>query len=168
MTALNPADLRGLYEYVTQSRRKFLAKSLELGWDEFTKNREASWNSMLGVFVHILEVEDSWLHYDVAGIPWPYGDRDPTAFKTFKEVEAYDRELAEKTRRLIENLTPETLATHVVFEWRDGKVKSSVENILIHTLIDELAHIGELVCLMWQIDTKPPWTNWMEGRYEPL
>jgi len=160
--------VRELYEYVTQTRRKFLFSFRELGWKEFTQNREASWNSMRGVFIHILEVEDSWLHYDAMGVPWPFGDRDPSAFNSFDEVEAYDRVIAEKTRKLIENLTLEILARQIVFEWRDEKVKSSVENIFIHAFVDELAHLGELVCMMWQLNVKPPWTNWMEEHHEPI
>jgi uncharacterized damage-inducible protein DinB len=122
---------------------------------------------MRGVFIHILEVEDSWLHYDARGIPWPFGDRDPSAFASFDQVETYQRELAAKTRRLLENLTPEVLGMQVIFEWRDGKVKGSIENIFVHVFVDELAHLGELVCLMWQSDVKPPWTNWLEEYHEP-
>ena len=165
---LNVSDVRSLYEYITHSREKFLSSFRELGWEEFTKNREASWQSMRGIFVHILEVEDSWLHYDVAGVPWPFGDRDPSAFKSFDEVEAYEREVGEKTRGLVENLMPETLASEVLFEWRHGKVKSSIENIFIHSFVDELAHLGELVSLMWQLDVKPPWTDWMEKHHQPI
>ena len=122
---------------------------------------------MLGVYVHILEVEDSWLHHDAMGIPWPFGDRDPSVFASFDEVEVYDRELAQKTRMLMQNLTSEALTRLVSFEWRSRRVKSSIENILMHVFVDELAHLGELVCLMWQLDVKPPWTDWIEGRYEP-
>lgn len=165
---MNPADLVSLYEYIIDSRERFLAKFRELGWDEYIRNREASWHSMHGIFVHILEVEDSWLHYDIPGKPWPYGDRDPSAFRTFDEVETYDRKLAQETRNLLKNLTPETLARQVGFEWGQGKkVKSTVENVLIHTFIDELAHIGELICLMWQLDTRPPHVNWIEQHLMP-
>jgi len=97
---------------------------------------------MRGIFVHLLEAEDSWLHYDVSGKTWPYSDRDPSAFKSFDEIAAYDRELGERTRKFLEEMTDEGLARMVSFEWRDRKVESSVENILIHTFIDEVAHIG--------------------------
>jgi uncharacterized damage-inducible protein DinB len=129
---MNTADFRSLYRYVTASRHRFLDKCREVGWNEFVKNHEASWNSMRGIFVHILEVEDSWLHYDISGKTWPYGNRDP-----------------------------------VSFEWRDRKVESSVENILIHTFIDEVAHIGEFICLLWQIDIEPPHENWIASHLHP-
>jgi uncharacterized damage-inducible protein DinB len=163
---MDPEDLRSLFEYAMESRGRFLAKSRELGWEEFVKNREASWYSPLGVFIHILEVEDSWLHYDILGKPWPYGNRDPSTFNSFDKVEAYDVEIREKTRKLMEGLTPQLLASEVVFQLKEGKVKSSIENILIHTFIDELAHLGELICLMWQSNIKPPWTNWIEWHYQ--
>jgi uncharacterized damage-inducible protein DinB len=164
---MKPADLRSIYEYLIESRRGFLAKFRELGWDEYTRNREASWQSLHGILVHILEVEDSWIHYDIPGKPWPYGDREPSAFRTFDEVEVYHLELTQKTRTLLNDLTPETLAQEAIFEWHGTKVKSAVENILIHTFIDELAHIGELICHMWQMNTKPPHVNWIEQHLTP-
>ncbi|MGA3406568.1 MAG: DinB family protein [Candidatus Bathyarchaeia archaeon] len=164
---MNTADFRSLYEYVTASRHRFLDKCREVGWNEFVKNHEASWTSMRGIFVHLLEVEDSWLHYDVSGKTWPYSDRDPSAFKSFDEIAAYDRELGERTRKFLEEMTDEGLARMVSFEWRDRKVESSVENILIHTFIDEVAHIGEFICLLWQIDIKPPHENWIASHLHP-
>ncbi len=68
-------DLASLYEYLIESRERFFAKFRELGWDEVTRNREATWGSMHGIFIHMLEVEDSWLHYDIRGKAWPYGNR---------------------------------------------------------------------------------------------
>ncbi|MFQ5838748.1 MAG: DinB family protein [Thermoplasmata archaeon] len=165
---MNVSDFSQLYEYVIDSRRRFLAKFRELGWAEVIENREASWNSMHGIFIHMLEVEDSWLHYDIPGKPWPYGDRDPSAFRGFDEIVAYDRELAAKTRGFLSSLTREALMREVVFEGRLGKVESPVEHILFHTFVDEVAHLGELICLMWQQDIEPPYVNWISGHYKSV
>ena len=162
---MEAADISRLYEYVIESRRKFLEAFRRLGWEEFTRNREATWDSLRGIFVHILEVEDSWLHYDIPGKPWPFGNRDPLTFKNFEEVEAYEHELTEKTRQLLAYLKPQDLCRDVVL-W-EGQRKGTVENILIHTFIDEVAHLGEFVCLMWQIDRKPPFINWIELHSKP-
>lgn len=83
---MNPSDISQLYEYLVESRQGFLAKFRELGWNEINRNYEASQHSMHGIFIHMLEVEDSWLHYDIPGKSWPHGDRDPSAFKTFEEI----------------------------------------------------------------------------------
>ena len=158
---MNSDDIRSLYDYAIASRRRFLEKSREVGWDEFVKNNEASWNSMQGIFIHVLEVEDSWLHYDMQGKQWPYGDRDPNAFKSFDEVEAYEREVTDRTMKFLDNITNSQLTRTIAFDYRSRMVESSIENILIHTFIDEIAHIGELICLMWQMDVKPPYENWI-------
>jgi len=151
---MEAADISLLYEYIIESCRRFVESFRGLGWEEFTRNREATWNSLHGIFVHILEVEDSWLHYDIPSKPWPFLDREPSAFKNFEEVGVYEQELTKKTRELLANLTPQDLRSEVVF-W-EGERKSSVENILIHTFIDEVAHLGEFVCLMWQRDVSLP------------
>ena len=157
---MNGSDISRLYEYVILSRRKFYEQFRTLGWEEFVRNREASWNSPQGVFVHLLEVEDSWLHYDIAGKPWPFGDREPSVFKNFDEVEKYERDLTRRTRKLLGDLNPEELRREIAFG--NGKEKATVEDIFIHAFIDEVAHLGEFVCLIWQIDVKPPFVNWID------
>lgn len=52
-----------MYEFLVESRERFLDKFRGLGWDEVAVDRGATWNSMLGIFVHLLDVEESWLHY---------------------------------------------------------------------------------------------------------
>ena len=59
------------------------------------------------------------------------------------------------------------MAREVLFDWTPGKARSSVEDVLVHAFIDELAHLGELICLMWQMDVKPPHVNWIAEHLEP-
>ena len=156
-----------LCEYLIESRERFFAKFRELGWDEVTRNREATWGSMRGIFVHMLEVEDSWLHYDISGKAWPYGDRDPSAFTSFDAVDAYLADVTGRTRTFLAELTEDRLVEDVVFDWSPGKARSSVREVLVHAFIDEVAHLGELICLMWQMDVTPPHVNWIAGHIGP-
>jgi len=158
---MNVSDLERLYEFVAESRHRFLAKFRDLGWAETNRDRGATQGSMHAIFVHMLEVEDSWLHYDIPGKPWPYGDRDPSAFTSFDTVEAYDEDLSGRTEELLRGLTDADLGREVEFDGARGRVKSTVEHIAIHTAIDEIAHLGELVALLWQLDVEPPWRNWI-------
>lgn len=164
---MDVTDFRNLHDYVAESRHRFLAKFRDLGWEEVVRNRGATSESMHGIFIHMLEMEDSYVHYDIPGRPWPYGDRDPSAFKTFDDVEAYDRDLRTRTGRFLDRLTPAALVGEVVLEGERGKLKTTVEHVLLHTFIDEIAHIGELVCLMWQVDTEPPFAGWLRGHVTP-
>jgi len=164
---MEASDLSQLFGYIADSRRRFLNDFRRLGWEEVTRNREATHNSMHGIFIHMLEVEDSYLHYDLPGIPWPHGDRDPAIFDTFDRMEAYDRTVATRATEFFAGLTSEGLGREVFLaDW--GKA-TSVEHVLLHTFLDEMAHVGELVCLLWQIDVEPPFRSivsmWKNPRY---
>jgi uncharacterized damage-inducible protein DinB len=152
---MNVKDLEQLFAYVADLRRRFLAKFRDLGWDAIIKNREATYNSMHDIFIHLLEVEDSYLHYDIPGKPWE--DIDPALFKTFEDIEKYDQEVAEKAQAFFRHLPPENVPKEI--EIKGWSRKTTIEQVLLHTFLDEIAHIGELVALMWQMDEEPPWTS---------
>ncbi|MFQ6013375.1 MAG: DinB family protein [Thermoplasmata archaeon] len=152
---MDVSDLEQLFAYAADLRRRFLAKFRDLGWEEINRNREATYNSMRDIFIHMQEVEDSYLHYDIPGRPWE--DIDPAQFKTFEDMERYEQEVAEKAKAFFESLTPEDMDREVALPgW---KRKATIEQVLLHTFLDEIAHIGELIALMWQMDEEPPWTS---------
>ena len=47
------------------------------------------------------------------------------------------------------------LARSVSFRWPEP-VSRSFEKIARHAAVDELAHVRELVCLLWPLDVQPP------------
>lgn len=166
---MEASDISQLFAYMADSRRRFLGAFRKLGFEEVARDRGATQNSMHGIFIHMLEVEDSYLHYDIPGIPWPHGDRDPVVFDTFDKMEAYDEAVAKKARDYFARLTSENLGKEVLIpDWNE---KTSVEHVLLHTFLDEMAHLGELVCLMWQLDKEPPFKSivrrWNNPRYRP-
>jgi len=164
---MEASDISQLFEYIADLRRRFLNAFRQLNWGEVTRNREATNNSMHGIFIHMLEVEESYLHYDIPGIPWPHGNRDPVVFDTFEKMEAYDQAVATRAMEFFAGLTSEGLGREVfISDWEEA---TSVEHVLLHTFLDEMAHVGELVCLMWQIDVEPPFRSivgmWKNPRY---
>lgn len=162
---MNVEDLALLYEYVIESRRRFLASFREVGWEEFAENREASWNSALGLFIHLVDVEDYWLHYILQGKRAP---RQPKAasFKSFGDVESFETKVTAKTKALLKNLKNSDLKREVTF-WPQHRRKSLSVNVFLHVLVDEVAHLGELICLMWQKDVKPPYQSWLKTHSKP-
>jgi uncharacterized damage-inducible protein DinB len=42
------------------------------------------------------------------------------------------------------------------------KLTRSFERIVLHAFVDELAHVGELVCLLSQLDSTPPFVDWLD------
>jgi uncharacterized damage-inducible protein DinB len=179
---MDPSDFLQLYEYLVKSRERFLAKFNQLGWRELIKDRGASWNSILGVFLHALDVEESWLHYpstNFSGVlPLPevsknlenyvvYDSKgdwkiDPSLFANLQAVEQYHRVVVERTRSLLANLTKESLKQEFVLSWGYGKLRASFDHILLNAFVDEMGHLGELNCLFWQIDVDPDWVGWLD------
>jgi len=161
--AVDVSDFSQMYTYLTESRERFLAKFRELGWDQVTKDRGATWNSMVGILFHMLDVEESWLHFPLKPNP-----AVPDLPRTFDALEAYHRNVAENTRHLLASLIPEALQEEFVLYWSQGKLKSSLEHILFHAFVDQVAHIGEMVCLLWQMDVPPPFMGWLDLHETPV
>ena len=45
---------------------------------------------------------------------------------------------------------------------RDGTIEQhTVEDILIHVVEEEIHHRGELLCIYWQLNIRPPYTSYM-------
>jgi uncharacterized damage-inducible protein DinB len=80
-------DIKDLLSYNDVERRAFFEAFAKLPWNEFTKNREASFNSIRNIFIHTLNATDYWLDF-----LQKENQRSKTKFedyKTLKEIGAY-------------------------------------------------------------------------------
>jgi uncharacterized damage-inducible protein DinB len=80
-------DVRELLEYDERVRHRYLETLEQLPWEEFTKNREASFHSMRNIFVHTLGAIDYWLDFLQAKNLRPKKKYDD--YGSFEEVKAY-------------------------------------------------------------------------------
>jgi uncharacterized damage-inducible protein DinB len=157
---LEAREVGELFEYLIDTRAKLLTKFRRLGWEKFVENREASWGSMLGIFLHILDVEDCWLHYAFHGLA--IDQLKPPEPATFQQVADYNSMISAKTKALFANLSDADLWKDVQFKESKGFTRRVGLKIVMHAFIDELAHIGELMCLLWQLDSEPPYIDWLD------
>lgn len=154
--------MKDLFGYLIETRYRFLAKFQEIGWNEFARNREASWLSMLGIFLLILEVEVSWLHYTSQGLSvLDVKSLKTSDFRNFQQLSEFNSSVREKTKVLLLKLSDSDLSEEISFLESRGSTKCSRSKILMHAFVDEVAHLGELVCLLWQMDEKPPFIDWL-------
>lgn len=154
---IDATDFARLFAYAADSRRRFLARFRDLGWDEVTRDREATHHSMRNILVHMMDVEDSYTQEAIQGRPVP--ELDPADFGTFEDLEARDNEVTARTRTFLRTLTPEELGRAISVPWWKKRKKAIVEEVLLHAFLDEVAHLGEMVALFWQLDEEPPWTS---------
>jgi uncharacterized damage-inducible protein DinB len=151
--------VRELLEYNHVVRHRYFESLVKLSWDEFTKNREASFNSIRNIFVHTLGAIDYWL--DFLGKENLRSERKFDEYRAFDDVRAYMERVEKRMNDYLQSLSSEGLKKKYRVTGEDHKVtKITAEDILIHVFEEEVHHRGELIALLWQIGVDPPEMGW--------
>ncbi|MCJ7422829.1 DinB family protein [Candidatus Bathyarchaeota archaeon] len=152
-------DVRELLEYNHIVRRRYFESIARLSWNEFTKNREASFNSIRNIFVHTLGAVDYWL--DFLQKENLHSKREFDEYRTFDEVRTYMEHVEKRMRDYLHSLSPEGLEKKYTVTGEDHKAaKITAEDVLIHVFEEEVHHRGELIALLWQMGIDPPEMGW--------
>ncbi len=157
------SDAFRMMDYVTFLKHRYFDVLSKLSWKELTQNRGASFNSIRDVFLHIVNVEDSYINYILAKKGGKY---TPYDFSKFNNIEAIKKQMDEveaKTKRCLSSITEKELTAE--YEWTrfDGTtMRGKGEDIIIHLALEQTHHLGEMICLLWQIDVEPPHIGWLQ------
>jgi uncharacterized damage-inducible protein DinB len=151
-----------LFQYNWYARRRFLDSIAELPWAQVVERCGASFDSVRNVFVHSLQAEQSWIRRlsgkSAAGIY-------DTPFSTFRNadaIRAYADAVEAETREYLGTVTDEVLRSTLEYQRRDGtRYRYAVADALMHVIEEEIHHRGELLCLFWQRDVRPPYTSYL-------
>jgi len=138
--------------------RKFIDKIKALPWQDVTRNREISWNSIRNVMLHIVECEDWWILHYIAG---KKEDWKPWRYEEYDSIEAMERKIIEvqdKTREFVRSLGEPQLNARIEARSRTTGtvVKSTVEDLIFQVGTEELYHLGEIIGVLWQDGVEPP------------
>ncbi|MCL5068598.1 MAG: DinB family protein [Thaumarchaeota archaeon] len=158
--------IRDWYAYNSNVRRRYLDSFAKLPKEELSRDRGASYPSILDIFEHVLGAYLYWITGASTGNsalpqvkPPPEGnDSTPT---TLELVSKEERQVQSMIKEFLNGLTEEDLDK--TFLQRERKV--SVRAMLWHLVEEELQHRGELNALLWQIDVDPhilSWIDWIE------
>jgi len=152
------ADIKALFEYNWDCRRKFLESFGALPWNEVVADRGASFGSMRNIFIHSLAAEHDWLADLARGKVGTSTDYDPDRdFGDMAAMGKYLEKVEADDRAYLQRLRPGDLSKPFPLRAREGPDGVlTVEDILVHVVEEEIHHRGELLCLMWQIDVEPP------------
>ncbi len=152
-------DVGRLIEYNEDVRHRYFAALTNLPWDEFTKNREASWHSLRNIFIHTLNAIDYWL--DFLQNEQLRVRRDFDDYKTIDEVSARMERVEARMRKYLSSLSPERLMQKYTVKNDAGEtIEVTAEDVLIHVFEEEVHHRGELIALLWQMEVEPPLMGW--------
>ena len=152
-------DICELLKYNEKIRRQYFDSFTQLSWEEFTKNREASFHSIRNIFIHTLNAVDYWLSF--------LQKKDFRAHKKFDEYESFEEakafmeQVEKKTFDYLNSLSVAKLRETYTANDDSGKpIQVTAEDILIHLFEEEVHHRGELIALLWQMGVEPPLMSW--------
>ncbi len=154
------------YTYNSYVRKRYLRVLAKLPEAELSRDRGASFPSLLDIATHILDAYRWWFLY-------VYHDRVHQRKRLrgsgldLRGVRREERKIDSYVRKFLQRLSPSDLEKVVVWHdaTRTGKRSKktnrvSVGVMLWHMVEEELQHRGELNALLWQIDRDPPITGW--------
>jgi len=154
-------EVRQLLEYNEKVRHRYFETLAKLPWDEFVKNREASFHSLRNIFIHTLGAIDYWL--DFLQKEKLHSSRKFDEYRTFQDARAYMEQVETRMREYINSLPIEGLEKkYTVTNDANETVETTAEDVLIHVFEEEVHHRGELIALLWQMGIEPPLMGWKE------
>jgi uncharacterized damage-inducible protein DinB len=153
-------EVKQLLEYNEKVRHRYFEALAKLPWDEFVKNREASYNSLRNIFIHTLDAIDYWLDFLQNQ---KSSDKEFDEYKTFQDARDRMKYVEKRMRDYLNSLPIEGLKKkYTVTNNAEKTVEVTAEDVMIHVFEEEVHHRGELIALLWQMGIEPPLMGWKE------
>ena len=145
-----------LLEYNQFLRHRYLEHLSKLSWEDFVKDRGASFPSLRDIYLHILFVVDIYFNYILQGNP-NYPSPNYNKYDSIEKITKYLEQVESKSNDYLSKVTPEELAKSIERKQKDGSTfPVPVEDLLLDLFQEETHHRGELIALLWQMDVAPP------------
>jgi uncharacterized damage-inducible protein DinB len=151
------------YEYNSYVRKKYLKVLQILPEGELTKDRGASFPSLLDIFTHIYFAYRLWFAERYEG-KRADGRKDPKG--SIKELELESAKMDTYILDFVKKIRPDDLNRWIELSDEGRVVKFNVREMLWHLVEEELQHRGELNALLWQMNIDPPVTGWSKWKKE--
>jgi uncharacterized damage-inducible protein DinB len=158
-------NLRAWFAYLAASRRGYFETFETLPSVELSRDRGASYPSLLDILAHSQGALYFWIkNCDADAFPAPEPETgEPPTVAQLKEFETY---LQANVWRFMAALRESDLDRTIARpkgRSSDHDCNIPVREVLWHLVEEELQHRGELNALLWQIDVDAPvysWTRW--------
>jgi len=153
--------IRDVFAYNTFVRKRYLVFIGKLSKKSLTKDRGASYPSILDIFVHILDNYKSWFY------TYQTGRQDLPEIKglSLGEAKKLEGEVDKFIYNFMRSLKPQFIDKKFSFTVSSGPEEGqfitwNLKGMLWHMVEEELQHRGEINALLWQEDIDPPVTSW--------
>jgi uncharacterized damage-inducible protein DinB len=138
-----------------------------LSWEEISKNREASFYSMKDILLHMIDNEEWIVNYVIFEKSKEYPRRNSSEYSSMSMILNHLAIVEEKTLSYFSKTTDVELKRNVSFELSSGKkFDMTIEECLFQSFTEQLYHLGEIICLLWQDNIEPPAMQWFYNKPE--
>ena len=160
--------LREWFDYLAAARRGYFETFEKLPAEELSRDRGASFPSMLDILAHSQGALYFWIkNCAPEAFPPPEPEiGEPPTLAQLKEFETY---LQAQVRRFMTGLREPDLQRTILRpkgHGSDHDCNIPVREVLWHLTEEELQHIGELNALLWQIDVEAPVHSWIRWAHD--
>ncbi len=160
--------LRSWFAYLAAARKGYLDTLAQLPPAELTRDRGASFPSLLDIFAHSQGALYFWMK-DCAKFPFPAQEGDPNAPPSVAMLRTDEAYIQTQIARVMAELTEADLARTVHRESGKGSDHDCdvpVRDALWHLVEEELQHRGEINALLWQLDVEAPVWDWVDWAHQ--
>ena len=156
------------FAYLAAARRGYLGTFEKLPSVELSRDRGASYPSLIDTLAHSSGALQFWIkNCSPDAFPPPEPEiGDPPSVAQLKEFETY---LQTHVHRFVASLREADLDRSIARprgRGSDHDCKLPVREALWHLVEEELQHLGELNALLWQIDVDAPVYSWIRWAHE--
>jgi uncharacterized damage-inducible protein DinB len=156
--------LKEWFRYNSYVRKKYLDALGKLPEQEITRDRGASFPSLIDIFAHVLDAYNIW--YFRSGILSEENRELEGGIKSLEELREEEKKTDSAGMNFVEGLSAAALDKTFEISGEVNRWRFTYGQMLWHLVEEELQHRGELNALFWQIDVDPPVTDWIDWKTE--
>jgi uncharacterized damage-inducible protein DinB len=162
--------IRRWYAYNAAARQGYLDTLSRLPPEELTRDRGASYPTLIDIMAHSLGGTSFWFRRMSTLYGEPFEGFDGPESMTLDDLQKFNQHTNKMVDQFFSRLSPgdldrKFLVPKVPGFW-DADFTAPVRGTLLHVIEHDLQHRGELNALLWQIDVDPPILDW--GDFEEL
>jgi uncharacterized damage-inducible protein DinB len=159
---------RAWFDYIAASREGYLEAFSKLPVAELTRDRGASFPTLLDIFGHSQGALYFWMK-DVARFEFPPQEPDSSTPPNLADIRKDEKYIQAQIRRTLAELSEADLTRTVHRAKGRGSphdCEVPVREVLWHLVEEELQHRGEINALLWQIDVDAPVFSWIRWAHD--
>ncbi len=159
-------SIRQWYAYNAVARQGYFTTLSKLPPQELTKDRGASFPTLLDILGHSIGGIETWIVRMSALNGTKFSGYTGPDVENLEDLRKYEIVVQGYVDEFFGRLRNEDLdRTYLVPKlppWWEEDFTTSIRATLLHVVEHEIQHRGELNALLWQIDVDPPILDWDE------